>query len=573
MKLQLKEVGYKNFLSSGNAYTVLSIDSHKTTLLCGLKGSGKTSLNDAITFTWFNKALRKINKSLLVNTITGKETETYTIFSIGENEYKVLRGIKPNKLEITVNGKELELVSGKDPQEWLEELLGFTFATMKHVILLGNASYTPFMKMDAKERRTVVEDLRGLDIFSTMSKIAKDELSERNKVLSTVNAEVMVLTNKSSMLKTFIEETESNTKSQLDSVDADIKHESSQIEAKQATRDSLISDGKTLAATIIGEPDAIYDELEALKLERQTAMNKKSHLEKTLDEFSSLATCPTCYQVVDGDHKHDIQDKVDNSIFKLSGGIGLITKTIDDLQKSHDHNVKVSNDLDAMRTDLKEINKDVKNHQSSIVKYNGMIERINTAASSISVRKDELMHNEISLSRKQEELLAVKLEIETLQECQKHLKDDGIKASLIEVFIPLFNSLVNKYLDRLDFFVKFELDNEFNETIKSRHRDNFSYYSFSEGEKQTIDIAMLLTWREITMLSGNALTNVLILDEIIDSSLDDTATASMLDILEEMDGNTIVISHKSRDLFQNFERVIEFTKVKNFSTMKDITNE
>lgn len=572
-KLVLHEIGYRNFLSSGNQFTTITVDTHKTTLLCGQKGSGKTSVSDAICFTWFNKALRKISKTQLPNTINNKETETYTIFSIGTNRYKVLRGIKPNKLEITVNDEPLEIVSGKDPQEWLEELIGFSYKTLKHVVLLGNASLVPFMQMDAKERREVVEDLRELDIFSAMAKLAKEQTTVKTKEQSEVKSDVAVLTNKTSMLRTFITDTESNTTSQIESINQDIQKELSVIESKRATRSQLIDNGKTLAATIICDPEAIKSELDGLVSQRNQAESKKQRYEKTLDEFSALVDCPTCYQKVDSTHKHDIQEKVDNSILKLSGGLALIANEITALQEKVKHNQNVNNQLDLLRAEVKDVNQDIKICESHIEKYNSMIEKIQNSTQMIDGKKSELELAEKDLSVKQTLLDDVTIEINTLLECQKHLKDDGIKASLIEAFIPLFNSLVNKYLDKLDFFVRFELDGEFNEVIKSRHRDTFSYYSFSEGEKATIDMALLFAWREITMMSGNALTNFMVLDEVIDSSLDDSATSSMLDILEEMDCHTIVISHKARELFQNFERIIEFSKIKNFSVSKDITNE
>lgn len=575
-KLILKEVGYRNFLSTGNSPTIIKINEHKTTLLCGNKGSGKTTLNDAITFTWFNKALRKINKAQLVNSINNGNTETYTIFSIGENEYKVTRGIKPNKLEILVNGVEIDLASGKEPQDWLEELLGFTFKTMKHVILLGNASFTPFMQMDAKERRELVEDLRDLDVFSAMAKLAKTDLDKLNKLFINVNSDHAVSSNRVTMLTQFINESEKDTTERKSSILEDIKQQEEIISLKRSERALLVDEGKTLSGTFIIVPASFGMDLAGLKGDRDTAVAKKKRLEASIDDFSKLTICPTCKQEVGDDHKHGIQEKVDDSIQKLSIGIVLIQKDIDDKQIAYDNfvntNAEINKKLDVLRNSIKEIDNDIKTAKTFIEKYELMLNDIDKSGENIDTRKEELRESRLLNITQFGEIQTLSENISIIQECQKHLKDDGIKSSLIDAFIPIFNSLVNKYLGMMDFFVRFELDKEFNETIKSRHRDVFSYYSFSEGEKQTIDIALLFAWRELTMLSGNALTNVIVLDEVFDSSLDADTTGLVIDILSNMgeDTNIIVISHKPVDAFDGFDRIITFEKQKNFSIMKEI---
>lgn len=576
-KLVLKEVSYKNFLSTGNSPTIIKINEHKTTLMCGNKGSGKTTLNDAICFTWFNKALRKINKSQLVNTINNGNTETSTTFSIGDNEYKVTRGIKPNKLEILVNGAELDLASGTEPQEWLEELIGFSFKTMKHVILLGNASYTPFMQMDAKERRELVEDLRDLDVFSAMAKLAKAELDKLNKTFVSVNSDAAVMKNKIVMLEQFIKESENDTTDRKSAINDDINQQQATIASKRTERASLVEDGKTLSSTLLIAPESFGTDLAALKNDRDAAVQKKKRLEVSINDFNKLTVCPTCKQEVGEDHKHGMQDKVNDSITKLSSGISLIQVDIDAKQIEYDHftstNLVINNELALLRASIKDIDVEIKTATSFIEKYQSMLSDIDKSVEGIDTRKSELSTTTLSFAAKSTELTILTDDISIIQECQKHLKDDGIKSSLIDAFIPIFNSLVNKYLEMMDFYVRFELDKEFNEIIKSRHRDVFSYYSFSEGEKQTIDIALLFAWRELTMLSGNALTNVIVLDEVFDSSLDIDTTSLVIDILSNMgeDTNIIVISHKPIDAFDGFDRTIAFEKQKNFSVMKEIT--
>ena len=571
-KLILHSVGWKNFLSTGSAGTEIQLDQHKTTLICGATGSGKTSISDAICFTWFNRALRDINKSQLVNTITNGGTETFTVFSIGNNKYKVLRGIKPNKLEITVNGVQLDLPAGKDPQDWLESLLGFTYKTCKHVILLGNASFTPFMQMKALERRELVEDLRNLDIFSAMSKIAKVELDKLNKTFGGYNSEVMVLNNKIEMLNQFITESEQNTTDQKKQIFDDIATQNALLHYKRAERVRFIEQGVSLSNTFKGVPATIKAELDALLLSKRDAQEKKNRLTKSINEFDQLTICVTCKQVVGEEHKHSIHTQVEKSIVKIDSGLTLIDVDINALKEQHEYNQTIKVQLDEIRGKIQVIDQEIKQAVSFVAKYEQMISNIDKSGEGVEVRKVELEKSKSTHQIKEIELIGLSEEISVLQECQRHLKDDGIKASLIDQFIPIFNSLVNKYLNMMDFFVRFELDKEFNETIKSRHRDVFSYYSFSEGEKNQIDIALLFAWRELTMLSGNALTNVVVLDEVFDSSLDDSTASMVMEILGNMNDETniVVISHKPKETFDMFERVLVAQKIKNFSVMEEV---
>lgn len=571
-KLILKEVGWKNFLSTGSAGTVIKLDVAPTTLISGATGSGKTSLNDAICFTWFNKALRNINKNQLINTINNGNTETFTAFSIGTNDYKITRGIKPNKLEILVNGVELDLPSGRDPQEWIEALIGFSYKTCKHVVLLGNASYTPFMQMKTPERRELVEDLRSLDVFSAMSKLAKLELDRLNKSFSTLNGEVMVLNNKTTMLVDFITESEKNTTDRKSLIENDIAEQMLLITSTKEKRSDLVTMGKALAETYQGKPEDVRREISELTQTKRDAMARKMTLEKNMSDLNKLTTCPTCKQQVGEDHKHGIEQSVIKGLAKIDSGIELINTDLDKLDISNNHNVIIERQLSELRSQIVDLDNKIKTAESFIAKYKVMIDDIQKSGNGIETRKSELFATKSMVELKEIELSDFASQISVLQESQRHLKDDGIKASLIDQFIPIFNSLVNKYLGMMDFFVRFELDKEFNESIKSRHRDEFSYYSFSEGEKQQIDLALLFAWRELTMLSGNALTNVIVLDEVFDSSLDANVTELVINILGEMDDSTniVVISHKTNETFDTFERTITFEKIKNFSVIREL---
>ena len=287
---------------------------------------------------------------------------------------------------------------------------------------------------------------------------------------------------------------------------------------------------------------------------------------------SKLPICPTCYSEINEQHVEHSKEKINKAITKIDNGLALIDVDILILNEKNAYNLQIDEKLQDIRNDIILIDREVKSAQSFITKYEQMIADIDKAGEGVEVRKAELKTTKTVVESKEAELSELSSQIAVLQECQRHLKDDGIKASLIDQFIPIFNSLVNKYLGMMDFFVRFELDKEFNETIKSRHRDEFSYYSFSEGEKQQIDLALLFAWRELTMLSGNALTNIIVLDEVFDSSLDGDITDLVIGILGGMDTNTniVVISHKPSTTFDTFERTISFEKIKNFSVMREL---
>jgi len=569
-KINFEEVGFKNFLSTGNQYTIISLNTHFTTFLYGENGSGKTTFADAISFALYGKPLRSINKPQLINSINNSDCEVYLKVSIGNVKYKIVRGIKPNKLEIYVDDsiESIEPPAGRELQDWLESLIGFTHKTYKHVVSLGNASYTPFLQLSPKDRRELVEDLRELNIFANMAKIAKDEIYLLNKEFTKIESDYKVLISKSEMLKGFIEQNEKETLERKSVIENDIKEILEKTNIQKERKNGLIEEGKKVSETLLNKQidETRFKELSQLL---QKYNNKIDSLQEKMNNIVSIEKCITCYQSVTKDHKHHIETKGKETISQYYEEISIIKEEYDILKNKCELYSVNSNILENIREDILKINKDLKTWGEIVEKYESMILKIDFSNTSIETRKLELKTVVDEIKDVSEKCGIIKDKIQILTDCQRHLKDDGIKASIINEFIPIFNTLVNKYLEELDFFVRFELDYEFNETIKSRHRDTFSYYSFSEGEKQRIDVAIMLAWRELTKLSGSDLASILILDEVFDSSLDQSAVDLLIEMIRNVDNNVFIISHKPMESFGEVDRILKFQKINNYSVMSE----
>lgn len=563
-----QNVRWKNILSTGNAFTEINFLKSPNTLIIGHNGAGKSTILDALCFSLFGKPFRKINKPNLLNSINQSNGVVEVEFKIGQKQYKVIRGIKPNVFEIYQDGVLINQdAAARDYQEVLEKnILKLNFKSFTQVVILGSASFIPFMQLSAADRRAIIEDLLDIQIFSTMNGLVKEKMSD--------------IKDSTTKLKYEMELTAEKIKMQKQNIDEHKKHNETEIQRK---KDEIIESEKqieklTIDIALIGKHiQSMYSKI-ADKVSVESK-NKKLFLieskiekgikknEKEIEFYQHNDTCPTCTQSIGQDFKNI---KVQERIEKIGAQQSGLIEVLDEINK-----------LNTRLSEIEEINKKITAHNNEVVKHNSTydailkyIGKLNKEVAELSNRKDNLEDENIKLKElrehlvnlvKQQELMSV--EKQYYEYASTLLKDTGIKTKIIKQYLPIMNKLINKYLKAMDFFVNFNIDENFNETIKSRHRDEFSYANFSEGEKMRIDLALLFTWRQIAKLKNSTNTNLLILDEVFDSSLDTVGTEEFLKLIHEMgtDTNIFVISHKGDQLFDKFRSVIRFEKKNNFS--------
>ena len=565
-------IRWKNFLSTGDQWTEIKLDESPSTLIVGQNGAGKSTMLDALCFALFNKPFRKINKGQLVNSVNEKSCKVEVCFSIGRDDYRVFRGIKPTTFEIYKNNKLIDQdAAAKDTQKYLEQsVLKLNFKSFTQVVILGSSTFVPFMQLPAAHRREVIEDLLDIGIFSSMNTLLKDKIRAAQNQ-STDCQHMMRLA----------EERVSSQQKLIGSLRTVNEKHVEEKEKRVAQNQTKIGDTKIKlsekqeALTTVKFDATEYDRIkkDVSKFKQNKAV-KKSDLKRLIADvkfFESHSDCPTCGQGIKDDFK---QKQVES----LTNKGNAVTKEI----------VDIGNEIDTLAAQLIEM--DEKSSQAHELRSEiHILEReiVRLEFENLEIQKEllNLENNTPNIDREEETLFALQKDHDdtsaecanvsrTLNEYQvvsSLLKDSGIKSQIIKKYIPVFNQLINKYLQSMDFYVNFTLDEEFNEVIKSRFRDEFSYASFSEGEKQKIDLALLFTWREVARMKNSVATNLLILDEVFDSSLDTEGTNELLKILRQLDRSTnaFVISHKGEILVDKFLRTIKFEKVNDFSKVSD----
>ena len=561
-----EKVRYKNILSTGNTFTEVFLNRSKSTLIVGDNGAGKSTMLDALTFALYGKPFRKINKYQLLNSVNNKELLVEAYFSISGNAYVIKRGIKPGIFEVWKNGELLNQdAAARDYQTYLEEtILKLNYKSFGQVVVLGSSTFVPFMQLKTGERRDIIEDLLDIQIFTTMNTLLKERLSDNKSEITDIKYQIDLLDNKIDSAKTHNESIRKIKETEVGKLKDKLKDQVVFVEEEQAKMEVLLDAIEELNNSIgdKAEQKKKLAEFQEVNHDLTTRLNK---LRKDVEFYQKHDNCPTCKQGIEHEFKEETIESSRSKATEIETAkeeighksvvvderlcaIDLVEDTISEKNISvseHRANVKIG-----MNT-CKSIKKELDGAQQEV-------EEIDT--SDIKQLEAELVNHHES----QTELFDHK---EILAVVASMLKDGGIKTRIIKQYVPVMNKLINKYLSAMDFFVQFELDENFNETIKSRFRDEFSYSSISEGEKLRIDLALLFTWRAVSKLRNSVSTNLLIMDEIMDSSLDSAGTEEFLKIIEELtaDSNIFIISHKGDQLYDKFHSVIKFEKVKNFS--------
>ena len=561
-----KTVRWKNFLSTGNQFTEIQLDRSPTTLIIGENGAGKSTILDALCFGLFNKPFRNIAKKQLVNSVNNGSSVVEVEFSIGTKEVKVVRGIKPNAFEVYVNGNMINQdANARDYQKHLEQqIMGLNYRSFTQVVILGSSTFVPFMQLPTKARREVVEDILDIKIFSLMNFLLKNKTKELNEETRNVDYNFDLTKEKVKLQEKFIKEVVNN-KSEIIAENQQKVHDNQfTINARKEDILALEQDKNELSYNA-EEQAKLEDKIQKLSKTEAALQNKRSNHERQIQFFQTNDECPTCEQSITESTKQTQTERRNEKVRELERAIGELEE-LENGEKSK---------LDVIISNLESIRK----HDVEIAKIRASIKEMETFNDKL--KKDIETYEKGQVSEEDKEKLAkLKGQIELIEEQKSKLTEDkfyidvarnllqdtGIKTKIIKQYLPIMNKLVNTYLSSMDFFVNFNIDENFNETIKSRFRDEFSYASFSEGEKMRIDLALLFTWRAIAKMKNSTNTNLLILDEIFDSSLDGTGTDDFLKILNTFhDQNVFVISHKQDMLFDKFRSVVKFEKVKNFS--------
>ena len=563
----MKAVRWKNFLSTGNNFTEIKLNKHKTTSISGENGSGKTTMLDAIVFALFGKAYRNINIPQLPNSINKKDCMVELYFNIGENEYKIRRGLAPKIFEIYKNKILIDQDSkSKDYQRMLEEqILRMNYKSFCQVVILGSTNYIPFMRLTAAERRSVVENLLDINVFSTMNTLLKGKKSLLNEQLRLIEGKMEILKEKIDLQKDHIKLME-NQKIKKEQETGNKQKELKDKKNRLSSEIEVLEKNIEQNLNKILHKDKEQNVLNTLTSDLLLLSKSISKIEKEINSIEKLSTCFVCSQDVDNELKEKLKLTKIQELDKQNKDFSTIEESLSKLKEK----IKKYDDIQEI---LKKDRSELSEAKASIRAIDQQLNDIKVSVTDIAQEEIDALKQKMNIYIDQgKELIKEKQEIKDNLHYYKIalylLKDSGIKSKIIKHYLPIMNKVINRYLSEMNFFVQFELDEEFKETIKSRNRDIFSYENFSEGEKRKIDLALLFAWRKISQVKNSLNCNLLIFDEILDGSLDDNATKLLLSILEmiDNDSNIFVISHKSKDILQDkFENNIMFKKKKNFS--------
>jgi DNA repair exonuclease SbcCD ATPase subunit len=561
-----RKLRWKNFLSTGNLFTELQLDKHNTTLIVGENGAGKSTILDALSYALFGKAFRNVNKPQLMNSITQKNLVVEIEFDVGKNSYKIVRGMRPNVFEVYMNDNLLnQSAEMKDYQEILEkQILKINHKSFCQVVVLGSATFQPFMQLPAGRRREIIEDLLDLQIFTTMNTLLKEKVAANNERTADIMSEQKVINEKIKLIKQHMLEKQNSNDLILEEKLTRIEETQKQIE-DATNRVKEINDKIVELSKQTKEMDCLNRKVEKIKKLRIQLDHKVEAMNDEIKFLKEHEDCPTCKQHIAEEFRDSTVNEKQTQIQTIQDNYPELIKQFEETNKQIAEIMEIQSQI----TENKMEQHQLKTRISSWLDYANILEK---EINEINKKAQEEDDTKITDLEKELEEFQVKFnelaeEKNILSAASYLLKDGGIKARIIKQYVPVINRLINKYLSAMDFFVQFELDEEFNETIKSRFRDEFSYASFSEGEKMRINLAVLFTWRAVAKLRNSISTNLLIMDEVFDSSLDSNGTEEFMKILNQLtqDTNTFIISHKGDQLVDKFSNVIRFEKKQNFS--------
>jgi len=562
-----EKIRWKNFLSTGNQFTEMIFNENQTTLIIGNNGSGKSTVLDALTFSLFGKPFRKINKPLLVNSVNEKECRVEVEFSVGSINWKVVRGIKPNVFEIWRNDSLLDQsAAALDQQKWLEQnVLKMNYKSFTQIVILGSSTFVPFMQLSASNRREVIEDLLDIKIFSSMSGIIKEKIRQTKDDIKVLQLKKESLTDKVQMQKNFIEELESRAAE-------DIKSKESNIMSLLDEENKFMNDNIKIIEELDDFNKALKsytgatEKLRKLGNLKGKISNKVSTITKEHKFFTENTVCPTCDQAIEETFRINRINDAQTKAKELQSGYKELEEAIKEEEERERQFTTLSQEISKLNNDISQNNARISGCQRQIRNLESEVQKLTDQLANRNTEHEKLETFKDNLKTTYDELVSKKDTISYYDFSYSLLKDGGVKSKIIKKYLPLINQQVNRYLQMMDFYINFTLDEEFNETVQSPIHENFSYSSFSEGEKMRIDLALLFTWREVARMKNSVNTNLLIMDEVFDSSLDGFGTEEFMKIIRFVikDANIFIISHKE-SLYDKFLHVTKFEKVKGFS--------
>ena len=563
-----KSVQWKNFLSTGNTPNKVNLNSHASTLIVGKNGEGKSTILDALCFGLFGKPFRNIKKNQLVNSINGKNCVVEVELTISNSHYKIIRGAKPNIFDIFLNGDLVNQDAAvKDYQKVLEQqILKLNYKTFTQVVILGSASFVPFMQLPAGQRREVIEDILDIRVFSLMNNLLKEKITETKNEMVELDNKLKLITEKAKAQQKIIDSLTDTKNQSIKTLQDKIQSNKDTITEKSELASNLISQISDLQKDIQNK-ESILNDIEKCKSNLSKFNQKDSTIDESIEFFSNNEVCPSCEQGIKHDHKETIIQKLNKSKQEHATKSDLLNEALNKLNGQLEKITQINEEITDLNITLSTEN----NAITMLSKLNGELEQeiqdLKSNQGDINVEKSTLK----AYAEEALKLNGIKMDISKKRNVQDIasilLRDTGIKTQIIKEYLPAMNKLINMYLSAMDFFVKFELDENFNEVIKSRFRDEFTYESFSEGEKMRIDLAILFTWRQIAKMKNSVNTNLLLLDEIFDSSLDVAGTDYFLSVMDKLgeNNNIFVISHKGDVLLDKFQNNIRFEKTNDFS--------
>tara|TARA_B100002019_G_scaffold97801_1_gene84169 strand:- start:2625 stop:4346 length:1722 start_codon:yes stop_codon:yes gene_type:complete len=565
-------IRWKNFLSTGDQWTEIKLDETTSTLIVGQNGAGKSTMLDALCFGLFNKPFRKINRGQLVNSINEKGLKVEVCFTIGRDDYRVFRGAKPNVFELYRNNKLVDQdAAAKDTQKYLEQsVLKLNFKSFTQVVILGSSTFVPFMQLPASHRREVIEDLLDINIFSNMNSLLKDRIRTAQGQSKDCVHMLSLAEEKVSSQERLIESLQQvNNTRQKEKLEKYTNNKNLIVEHQQAkvSKENELSELESQIKDVTSHKEL----LTSLRQSQSDINSELKSAAKELKFFKSHDECPTCSQQIEPAFKNAVIGGLENKGKSLTKQFKSLTTEIADAVSIVEKMEDLSTNCHNVRSQISSAEREVVRLEMENLQLDKEMIELQTNTPNLDKEKTSLVEFEDQLKTTKNDCSKIGQTLDEYQVVSSLLRDSGIKSQIIKKYVPVFNNLINKYLHSMDFFVNFTLDEEFNEVIKSRFRDEFSYASFSEGEKQKIDLALLFTWREVARMKNSVATNLLILDEVFDSSLDTEGTNELFKILRSLgsDTNVFVISHKGDILVDKFLRTIKFEKVNDFSKMSD----